>query len=60
MSSQITFNKTPFLLLLTLLIQISIIKPQSIGIFDYSHEADSHLFIQAGPLSSKSSIIPFG
>ena len=50
--------KTTFLFIYIISLQIYLIK--SDGVFDYSHEEESHLFIQAGPLSSKTSVIPFG
>ena len=50
--------KTTFLFIFIISLQIYLIK--SDGVFDYSHEEESHLFIQAGPLSSKTSVIPFG
>ena len=50
--------KTTFLFIFIISLQTYLIK--SDGVFDYSHEEESHLFIQAGPLSSKTSVIPFG
>ena len=51
-------HKTGFLFLLIISVQIYLTK--SDGVFDYSHEGESHLFIQAGPLSSRISVIPYG
>ena len=45
-------------ILFFLILIISFYFTKSDGIFDYSHLEESHLFIQAGPLSSKKSIIP--
>ena len=50
--------KITFIFLLIFSSKIYLTK--SHGVFDYSHETESHLFIQAGPLSSRISIIPIG